>query len=385
MQLTQLKEKFIHKFGGADKDIQVFFAPGRVNLIGEHIDYNGGYVFPAALTIGITVLWRSNEKGTITLSSLNATGETQVAIEGNILFDKKDGWANYPKGVFQYLKKEGYTLKGGEMLFYSNLPDGAGLSSSAAIEVVTAYAMLSVTGVPAIDLVWLARLCQQVENEYVGVNCGIMDQFAVANGKKLHAILLDCETLSYEWVPFEMKDYSLVIMNTNKRRELAESKYNERRAECEKVLEILNTKNKYKNLCQASLAEMNELIKDPVLRRRAKHVITENQRVLESVAVLKVGKLVEFGKLLNASHASLQSDYEVTGAELDAIVEAAQKENSCLGARMTGAGFGGCAIALVKKDEIPTFIDHVGTAYTQATGIEPSFYSSSIGDGVHGM
>lgn len=383
MELGQLKNQFEKFYGNNGKEILSFFAPGRVNLIGEHIDYNGGFVFPAALTLGITALWRSTQDGIITLRSLNAEGEVKVKINDPIEYDKKDGWANYPKGVFNHLKKEGHSIIGGEVLFSSNLPDGAGLSSSAAIEVITAYMMLKVAGASTVDLVWLARLCQKVENQYVGVNSGIMDQFSVANGKKNQAILLDCETLHFKYIPFEMQKYALIVMNTNKRRELADSKYNERRSECDQVLALLNKNNSYKNLCEASLEEVDKIVSDLILKKRAYHVITENGRVLKSVEVLQKGELTEFGRLLNASHASLKNDYEVTGIELDTIVKEAQQFQGCLGARMTGAGFGGCAIAIVETGLVDQFIKKVGASYTRQIGLQPEFYVSSIGDGVH--
>lgn len=385
MTIEILKEKFTTLFGGNASDIKSFFCPGRVNLIGEHIDYNGGYVFPAALTIGITALWRKRTDQKIVMQSLNASGAITIDTTSSMNYCESDDWGNYPKGMFQYLKNEGHTINGADILFWSNLPDGAGLSSSAAIEVLTGFMALSVEGKSNIDKVALALLAQKVENKYIGVNCGIMDQFAVANGKANNAILLDCETLKYTLVPFDLKDYALVIMNTNKRRELADSKYNERRAECDAVLVQLNTKYQFANLCAATVESIEEMISNPVLKKRAKHVVTENLRVLESMKVLKQGDLTAFGKLLNASHDSLKNDYEVTGLELDTIVNEARKTNGCLGARMTGAGFGGCAIALVKNTEIDSFKTTVAQNYTQFTSLTPVFYVSTIGDGVHAL
>lgn len=385
MTLENLKQEFVQRFGGNTSEIKSFFSPGRVNLIGEHIDYNGGYVFPAALTIGITALWRKREDATIRMQSLNAEGEVAVDTLSDMDYEEKDDWGNYPKGMFQYLKAEGHHISGADIFFSSNLPDGAGLSSSAALEVLTGYMMLSVEGKTNIDTIWLAQLAQKVENKYIGVNCGIMDQFAVANGKANHAILLDCQTLDYTLVPFDMKDYTLVIMNTNKRRELADSKYNERRAECDEVLKQLNTKYNFTNLCAATLASIDELITDPILKLRAQHVVGENLRVLQSVEVLKKGELETFGKLLNASHDSLKNNYEVTGLELDTIVDEACKIKGCIGARMTGAGFGGCAIAIVNTKEIEIFKSTVAKNYHAITGLESIFYTSTIGNGVHEM
>jgi galactokinase len=383
MTLENLKQEFTQRFGGNASEVKSFFCPGRVNLIGEHIDYNGGYVFPGALTIGITAIWRKRNDANIRMQSLNASGEILVDTKGKMDYEEKDDWGNYPKGMLQYLKAEGYSISGADILFSSNLPDGAGLSSSAAIEVLTGYMALSVEGKTDIDTIWLAQLAQKVENKYIGVNCGIMDQFAVANGKANHAILLDCQTLDFSLVPFDMKDYSLVIMNTNKRRELADSKYNERRGECDEVLRQLNTKYNFTNLCAATLASIDELITDPVLRQRAIHVVSENLRVLASVEVLKKGQLETFGKLLNASHDSLKNNYEVTGLELDTIVDEARKIEGCLGARMTGAGFGGCAIAIVQTQKIENFKNTVSRNYAAKTDLDATFYTSTIGNGVH--
>lgn len=382
MQLEALKAQFYSHFGeGAEPSI--FFCPGRVNLIGEHIDYNGGWVFPSALDMGIWLAIRKHNGNYTALRSLNAFKPVDVALSDELRYNDAYGWANYPIGVAAFLINEGYTLSQYNMLFYGNLPDGAGLSSSAAIEVLTAYALLTVEGQRIDDKVWLATFCQKVENQFIGVKCGIMDQFSVAMGKKDHAVLLDCNSLQYEYVPVRLEAYSLVIMNTNKRRELADSKYNERRNECEKALEILKQYFLINNLCEADLGAVNKLIDDPVLKRRASHVINENQRVHKAVEVLKNGNIRYFGLLLNDSHRSLRDDYEVTGAELDAIVEAAQASPFCIGARMTGAGFGGCAIALVQTAHYQQFIQEVGDAYTQATGLKATFYQSQIGEGVH--
>jgi len=383
MDFDQLKTAFLKRYGEGG-DIHTFFAPGRVNLIGEHIDYNGGFVFPGALTIGIAALARVRNDHFIRMNSLNTDQEVMVDIGGEIHFDEKDDWGNYPKGVFHFLREEGYPLRGYDILYWGDLPDGAGLSSSAAIEVVTSFLMrtLNPSG-QEMDRVWLARFCQKVENQYIKVNSGIMDQFIVAMGKKDHALLLNTDSLEYQHIPFQLKDYSLVIMNTNKRRELAESKYNERRAECDQVLAILNQQHNYRDLCSAPLEAVEELIKDDTLRKRARHVISENGRVLRAVEVLKNGDLTTFGQLLNESHHSLQHDYEVTGDALDTIAYESQRQPGCLGARMTGAGFGGCAIALVKNENVEAFKQKVSEAYTRKIGLKADFYPSQIGDGVH--
>lgn len=366
--------------------VHTFFSPGRVNLIGEHIDYNGGFVFPAALTMGIGAAVRLKPKGAKTIdlkSGLNSQTVT-INLEEDIVYKAEDGWGNYVKGVFAALKAQGQKIVPCEIFFQSNLPTGSGLSSSAALEVLAGYLMQTLNKTSIIDRVKLAKMCQEVENKFVGVNCGIMDQFAVAMGKRNHAILLDCATLKYAYAPFTLSGYKLVIMNTKKPRALAESKYNERRSECEAALAEINQKAglNLPDLCSATLEQVNEHVADPVLKKRATHVITENHRVLKAVEVLKDGNLPQFGELLNGSHQSLKEDYEVTGHHLDAIVSAAQKHPNCLGARMTGAGFGGCAIAIVESLLIDDFIGKVSSEYVVATGIHPEFYVSEIGEGV---
>ncbi|GFR34863.1 galactokinase [Thermobrachium celere] len=382
MELNVLKDMFIQEYG--EGEVEVYFSPGRVNLIGEHIDYNGGYVFPGALTIGIYGMVREREDNIIRLRSKNANGEIIVNLQEDIRYDEKDDWGNYPKGVIKKIKELGYNVNGLDILFYSNLPDGAGLSSSAAIEVLTAYILLHKNKGDDVDRVEIAKMCQEVENKFVGVNCGIMDQFAVALGRENNAILLDCASLYYEYVPFDLKDASLVIMNTNKRRELSESKYNERRAECDKALEIIRTHREVENLCQADVKDL-DYIEDEVIKKRARHAITENIRVKDAVRVLREGDIEAFSKLLIESHKSLKDDYEVTGLHLDTIVEEALKVKGCLGARMTGAGFGGCAIAVVKNEVVDEFIKEVSKNYKEKTGIEAAFYVSKIGDGVKYM
>lgn len=382
MELNVLKDMFIQEYG--EGEVEVYFSPGRVNLIGEHIDYNGGYVFPGALTIGIYGMVREREDNIIRLRSKNASGEIIVNLQEDIRYDEKDDWGNYPKGVIKKIKELGYNVNGLDILFYSNLPDGAGLSSSAAIEVLTAYILLHKNKGEDVDRVEIAKMCQEVENKFVGVNCGIMDQFAVALGRENNAILLDCASLYYEYVPFDLKDASLVIMNTNKRRELSESKYNERRAECDKALEIIRTHREVENLCQADVKDL-DYIEDEVIKKRARHAITENIRVKYAVRVLREGDIEAFSKLLIESHKSLKDDYEVTGLHLDTIVEEALKVKGCLGARMTGAGFGGCAIAVVKNGVVDEFIKEVSKNYKEKTGIEAAFYVSKIGDGVKYM
>lgn len=386
MNINDLEDMFCREYGRKKngEKVNCFFAPGRVNLIGEHIDYNGGSVFPAALTLGIYAAMRYRDDDIIRLRSKNAEGEITVNLKESLEYSETDTWGNYPKGVIKYLLDYGISIRGCDILYYGDLPDGAGLSSSAAIEVLTAY-MLSYSETDSrINRIEIAKLCRKVENEYIGVNCGIMDQFSVAMGLKNRAMLLNCNTLEYQYVPFTLKDYSLIVMNTNKRRELADSKYNERRGECDKVLSIVNAKaeNKYAYLCDVPFKIIEKYIDDKVLLSRSKHVIMENDRVKKAVSALTSNSIEEFGQLMIKSHESLRYDYEVTGFHLDTMVEEALKTEGCIGARMTGAGFGGCAIALVRNNCIEKFKKAVEKAYKEKTGIRPSFYQSVIGDGV---
>lgn len=381
--LQQLKQSFAKVFGDSN-NVRAFFAPGRVNLIGEHTDYNGGHVFPCALNIGTTALARKREDRTLRFYSLNF--EEKGIIEANLdeLVNKKeDDWANYPKGVIDVFQKAGYKLDVGlDVLYYGNIPNGAGLSSSASIELATGVMLnnLFEFGIDQIDIV---KMAQKAENEFVGVNCGIMDQFASGMGKKDHAILLNCQTLEYTYSPIKLDEYALVIANTNKRRGLADSKYNERREECERALKQLQTRVDIKDLCELTVDEFErnkDVIENEIDRKRAKHAVSENARTIVAVDMLNKGDLEAFGKLMNASHYSLRDDYEVTGKELDALAEAAWEEGA-LGARMTGAGFGGCTVNLVKKDKLEEFKENVGKRYEEATGLKADFYVVEIGDG----
>lgn len=384
--IQELKQQFEQRFGASNEEIKVFHAPGRVNLIGEHTDYNGGYVFPAALTFGTTLLARKRADKGLGLASTNFPDTSKVLSVEKVVFDEADDWMNYPKGVVNEIHNTGVTFSSGyDLLYHGEIPNGAGLSSSASIEVVTAFALLTLEQQP-IDLVKIAVLSQKSENEFNGVKSGIMDQFAVANGKKDHAILLMCDTLEYDLLPFQSGNYKLVIGNTNKRRGLVDSAYNERRAQCEQAVEDL--KAVYPELTllgQLNLEQFNaakHAIKDEVVRKRAEHVVEEIDRVLQSITALKANDLVQFGQLMNGSHDSLRDLYEVTGAELDAMVDAARKVPGVLGARMTGAGFGGCTVSLVHEDSIEQFKEQVGKEYTEATGLVASFYVCSIGNGV---
>jgi galactokinase len=443
--IEELKPRFLETYGdeGAGP-VHVFYGPGRVNLIGEHIDYNGGLVFPAALSIGIGAAVRFRDDRRVRLVSLEAAGPVEADLDRPIEPARERGWGNYPLGVMKHLEGSGRRLKGCDVLFHGDLPDGAGLSSSAAIEVLTGVMALHPLEGEGIDRIRLAALCREAENSFVGVSCGIMDQFAVAMGKEDHAILLDCSTLEYRHVPLVLGasrlvmpvqgghatplfgevnspnsppagshapgapetrgaldatrrvlrcpppsrcggrapspcgQLQLVIINTRKRRELGDSKYNERRRECDEALRLLRRRREIANLVDAAPEEIERHIADPVLRKRARHVVAENLRVREAVRVLGEGNLAAFGSLMAASHVSLKNDYEVTGPELDAVFELSMRFPGCIGARMTGAGFGGCAIALVGKEKVEAFMESVGAGARSAAGIDPEFYLCGI-------
>lgn len=384
MEIKQaLNTKFAEIFG--PKTTTHYFSPGRINLIGEHTDYNGGHVFPASITYGTYGLAAPREDNKVLVYSTNfdEIGVITFTLD-DLTFDKKDNWANYVKGMVLKLKEAGHTIDHGfELLVEGTIPNGAGLSSSASLELLVGVMLEDIFALNT-DRLELVQTGKKVENEFIGVNSGIMDQFAIGFGEVDKAILLDTNTLKYEMVPVKLGDYAVVIMNTNKRRELADSKYNERRSECEESLARLQ-----KKLDIQALGELDEktfeantaLIGDDTLTRRARHAVTENQRTLIAKTELEKGNLAAFGKLLNASHHSLRYDYEVTGIELDTLVDAAQKQDGVLGARMTGAGFGGCAIALVKEETIPAFKNNVYDEYLKVVGYAPDFYVAHIGSG----
>ena len=383
MNTQNLKRKFTEIFGSSAP--RVFCAPARVNLIGEHTDYNGGHVFPCALTFNTYVAAAKRTDGKIRLYSLNFEKAGLVEADLNHLaHDPKQDWANYPLGVFWAMQKRGLSFDGGaDMLFWGDVPLGAGLSSSASIELAAAAALneLFGFGLPQTEL---AKIGQEAENQFVGMNCGIMDQFASAMGKKDHAILLDCHTLKYEYAPLNLKGVSILICNTNKPHNLIESKYNERREQSEHALKQLQSKlniNALGELTEEAFEQNKGLITDPVERKRAKHAVYENRRTLLAAQKLAQGNLEAFGKLMNDSHISLRDDYEVTGKELDAMAEAAWKQDGVLGARMTGGGFGGCVVALVKDEAVEDFKQNVAREYEAATGYKPDFYTASAGDG----
>ncbi|MCX8003191.1 MAG: galactokinase [Anoxybacillus mongoliensis] len=377
-----LKLSFIDLFGEDEQEIQTFFAPGRVNLIGEHTDYNGGYVLPCSLHIGTYAVARLNDDGVIRLYSKNFHEDGIVSVtKDELAYDERHGWANYPKGIIQALIPKD-AQNGIDVLYYGNIPNGAGLSSSASIELATAV-MLNELFQLRMGMLELVKISQQVENEYIGVNCGIMDQFAVGMGKAGHALLLDCQTLQYEYLPLSLEDYSIVIANTNKKRGLADSAYNERRATCEQALAKLQNYVRIHSLGDLTIEQFHQYVHvlSPIEQKRVRHVVSENERTKQAAIVLRQGDLHTFGQLMRQSHESLRDDYEVTGKELDTLVESAWKHKGTIGARMTGAGFGGCTVNIVKDDHISSFIEEVGRMYEMEVGYAPSFYVAKIGDG----
>ncbi|MHB8070856.1 MAG: galactokinase [Candidatus Cryosericum sp.] len=380
---VSVHKQFAEHYGSSQSGLRSFLAPGRINLIGEHIDYNGGLVMPAALSLGIAAVCRSRGDHIAHFSSSGGALDVEVDLSQPIVPVPERGWGNYPAGVLHELIAAGYELPGADVFYSSTLPQGAGLSSSAALEVLTAYMFATLAGASQLSLKAIAVLCQRTENQFIGVNCGIMDQFAVALGKADHALVLDCASLDYHYVPINFETCQLVIMNTGVQHDLTVSRYNERRAECEEASALLGQSVQSTGLAHARLSDAQAVILDPVILRRARHVITEQQRVERSVVLLAAGDTAGFGRLLTASHASLRDDYEVTGPHLDAIVEAANAFPGCLGARMTGAGFGGCAIALVQKSAVEEFTKWVDSSYGSAVGLEPHFYLAHVADGVH--
>lgn len=383
MKETVLK-KFAEVFGDAE-GVKVFFAPGRVNLIGEHTDYNGGHVFPCALTIGTYGAARVREDKKLRFYSMNfeKVGVIESCIEG-LKPEKEADWTNYPKGVMWAFGEKGFQIpKGMDILLSGNIPNGSGLSSSASVEVLTGAILREFFGFDVSNQD-LALIGQYSENKFNGVNCGIMDQFAIAMGKKDHAIFLDTADLSYTYAPIKLEGAKIVISCSNKKRGLGDSKYNERRSECEAALSELQKVVDVKSLGELTEEQFEEYkteIKDEVKVRRAKHAVYENQRTLQSVAALKADDITLFGQLMNASHVSLRDDYEVTGIELDTLVEEAWKVPGVIGSRMTGAGFGGCTVSIVKEDALDTFIEQVGRAYQTKIGYAADFYVVEIGDG----
>lgn len=383
-----MKEKVLQKFEevfGDREGVSVYFAPGRVNLIGEHTDYNGGHVFPCALTIGTYGAARKRNDRKLRFYSMNF--ETIGVIETDLddLKPYKEAeWTNYPKGILWAFEEKGMKIPAGmDLVLYGNIPNGSGLSSSASIEVLTGYILKDFFGFDVTNQD-LALIGQFSENQFNGVNCGIMDQFAIAMGKAEHAIFLDTADLSCQYAPVRLNGAKIVISCSNKKRGLGDSKYNERRGECEAALAELQKELDIQSLGDLSEAQFEEkkgLIADPVRVRRARHAVYENQRTIQAVEALKSGDLERFGRLMNASHVSLRDDYEVTGKELDTLVEEAWKIDGVIGSRMTGAGFGGCTVSVVKDEAVETFIEKVGAAYLEKIGYKADFYAVEIGGG----
>ena len=382
--MVNLRENF-KKIFGYEEGLRDFFSPGRVNLLGDHTDSTGGHVFPCALSFGTygVIALRNDKKARMYSLNFENIGIVEFDLE-NLAYDKSHDWVNYPKGVIDVLIKKGYKIEQGfDVLVYGNIPNGAGLSSSASLELLIGVMMDNLFEFN-IDRVELVKIGQEAENKFIGVNCGIMDQFAIGMGKVNKAILLDCNTLEYSYSDIDLKDEILVIGNTNKRRGLADSKYNERRSQCETALKDLQEELNIKALGELDINtfENNKhLIKNPVNLKRAKHAVYENQRTLFAKKALEEGDLIKFGQLMNESHISLRDDYEVTGVELDTLVSLAWDQDGTLGSRMTGAGFGGCTISLVKKDKVEDFIKIVGEEYKNKIGYEASFYIAEIGNG----
>ena len=385
MEVKELKQAFKEAYGKAAE--MVYFAPGRVNLIGEHTDYNGGHVFPCALSFGTYMLLAKNDRRTMRFKSLNMPEIIELPFNMLTTPLPNNSWVNYPLGcIAQYIKRGFVPKEGYDMLVWGNVPAGAGLSSSAALEVVTACAYNDIFGA-GYDKTELAKIGQLSEHEFALVNCGIMDQFASAQGKKDHAIYLNCDTLDFELVPVKLEGIKVVISNTHSPHKLDSGAYNDRVAQCKVALEQLRTvRPNLKNLAELSEAEFNEIkgaITDQVALIRAEHVVGECQRTIDAVAALKKGDIEEFGRLMIASHISLRDNYQVTGLHLDTLAEEAWMIDGVIGSRMTGGGFGGCAVSLVRDEAIPEFIEKVGDAYLEKTGIKADFYIAEISDGVH--
>ncbi len=383
-----MREKMMHIFKnvfGSIDNCRLFFAPGRVNLIGEYTDFNGGHVLPCALTIGTYALvrQRSDKKCRLYSENFSELGIIESSLE-SIEYNKDHDWANYPKGVVSILKDEGFTIENGfDIAFYGNIPNGAGLSSSASIEVLMAVVLKGLYGLE-VTMDQMVLLAQKTENDYIGVNCGIMDQFAIGMGKKENGVLLNTSTMAYRYAHLDLGEYALVIANTNKRRGLGDSKYNERRAECESALADLNTVLTIEHLCDLDVETFNKhkaVIQNPIHLKRAAHVISENERTLLAHDELNAGHMEAFGTLMNASHDSLKVDFEVTGFELDTLVDIAQNYSGVIGSRMTGAGFGGCTVSLLHKKSVTGFIESVNQEYKEKIGYDADFYVVEAGDG----
>lgn len=387
MEFKDLLKKFEEMFG-ADGEIHSYFAPGRVNLIGEHTDYNGGHVFPCALTIGTYAYARKREDRKIRFFSANFTraGVIETSLD-DLVPSEEAGWTNYPKGVMWAFEKRGYKLTNGlDILIWGNIPNGSGLSSSASLEVLIGVMLRDQFGIEDLTMQDLALIGQYSENNFNGMNCGIMDQFASAMGKKDCAIFLDTSNLNYEYAPVKLPDAKIVITNSKVKHSLVGSAYNDRRNECETALKELQTVLDIKTLGDLTEEEFEankHVITSDICRLRAKHAVYENQRTIRAVAALKANNIEEFGKLMNASHVSLRDDYAVSCEEIDILVDLAWKMPGVLGSRITGGGFGGCTVSIVKNDAVDRFIEEIGSTYKEKVGHEAEFYVVEIGDGAH--
>lgn len=384
MTIDQLKSAYEAAYQKSATDI--FFSPGRVNLIGEHTDYNGGFVFPCALSFGTYLLMAPNNEQKINFRSLNIDAVYSLELTQLTTPLPNKAWANYPMGVIAQFIKRGVSItQGYDILFWGNVPAGAGLSSSAAMEVVTAFAFNELLGT-GYDRTELAKIGQAAEHEFAGVMCGIMDQFASAQGQKDHAIYLNCDTLEFDLVPVKLEGIKVVVSNTHSPHHLDSGAYNDRVRQCQLAVQQISAVRPIKNLAELSQADFNQVehtITDEIAHRRARHVVGEVQRTKDAVEALQQGNIEKFGELMTQSHISLRDDYEVTGLQLDSLAEAAWKVDGVLGSRMTGGGFGGCTVSLVRDEAIPTFIEQVGAEYTKKTGLKADFYIAEIGDGAH--
>ena len=381
----KLLEKFKELFGNAD-GVSLYFSPGRVNLIGEHTDYNGGHVFPCALTLGTYGAARKRNDRLVHFYSMNLDhlGVIEASLDEPV--NKKEyNWANYPFGVVWAFAEKGYTLDCGfDMVIWGNIPNGSGLSSSASLEVLTGVILKDLYGIDALSMTDLALIGQYSENNFNGCNCGIMDQFAVAMGKKDHAIFLDTSTLNYEYAPVVLEDAKIVITNSKVKHSLVDSAYNQRRQECTDALSELQSVVEIKtlgDLDEETFEKHKDAIKDPIRQKRARHAVKENQRTIQAVAALRAGDITRFGQLMNQSHISLRDDYEVSCEEIDILVDLAWALPGVIGSRITGGGFGGCTVSIVKNDAVDTFTESIGQAYKEKVGHEAEFYIVDIGDG----
>ncbi len=388
-----MKEKLLKKFAelfGNSEGAGFFFSPGRVNLIGEHTDYNGGHVFPCALTIGTYGAARKRSDRMLHFYSMNLDhfGVVEVSLDEMVNKDAY-GWANYPLGVVWAFAEKGHSLDVGfDMVIWGNIPNGSGLSSSASLEVLTGVVLCDLYGIQDVSMTDIALYGQYSENNFNGCNCGIMDQFAVAMGKKDHAIFLDTSTLKYEYAPVKLKDAKIVITNSKVKHSLVDSAYNDRRQECTDALAALKTVVDIESLGDLTVEEFEKhkhVLTNPILEKRAKHAVAENQRTIDAVAALEKNDIIRFGELMNQSHVSLRDDYEVSCKEIDVLTELAWKTPGVIGSRITGGGFGGCTVSIVKNDAVESFIETIGSAYKEKVGHEAEFYTVDIGDGARKM